>query len=424
MLKTVRDIVAGSQEGETRDANRDRLIDATIRDAGRVQALGASPAGLAEDGNLREVVNLLSDLGDADRLLEFVVATDSYWTQAGTAGAIAARIRWAIERTALPKTSHQLRALQLASLASTLEGKTEEGLAIAHRMVALADERGSVEERLRALNILGGAYLMSHRPELAYDTFLAALALEADGADVTKILVNLAGVAVALERDDEAVDLLERARKRAAQTTGIASHPVPLVHLAEMAIRAGDLATARRHLRASLERSVEMNQRVWQLSAAFLTGGLAQASDDLAAAAAIVARTESVLDHERMDLGILVDASGMARLDELRGRIGPQRWRELRRTGVDEGLDGLVAAALDWLNRATESASTAGPLTVREQEIARLIAAGRSNQEIADQLFLSRRTVQTHVANMLRKLELPSRSALAAWQASSAATRP
>jgi NarL family two-component system response regulator LiaR len=54
-------------------------------------------------------------------------------------------------------------------------------------------------------------------------------------------------------------------------------------------------------------------------------------------------------------------------------------------------------------------------LTARELEIARLVANGRSNQEIADELFISLRTVQTHVSNILSKLEVGSRAAVAAY---------
>ncbi|PZG14032.1 ATP-binding protein [Nonomuraea aridisoli] len=51
-------------------------------------------------------------------------------------------------------------------------------------------------------------------------------------------------------------------------------------------------------------------------------------------------------------------------------------------------------------------------LSSREREVARLAAAGKTNQEIADVLFLSRRTVESHIANVLRKLGLPSRKEL------------
>ena len=51
----------------------------------------------------------------------------------------------------------------------------------------------------------------------------------------------------------------------------------------------------------------------------------------------------------------------------------------------------------------------------REAEVARLIAEGLSNKEIAARLFLSQRTVDSHVHNMLNKLGFNSRAQVAAW---------
>jgi DNA-binding NarL/FixJ family response regulator len=53
-------------------------------------------------------------------------------------------------------------------------------------------------------------------------------------------------------------------------------------------------------------------------------------------------------------------------------------------------------------------------LTPREREVAELVARGRSNRAIAQTLVLSERTVETHVASILAKLELGSRTELAA----------
>jgi DNA-binding NarL/FixJ family response regulator len=47
--------------------------------------------------------------------------------------------------------------------------------------------------------------------------------------------------------------------------------------------------------------------------------------------------------------------------------------------------------------------------------VVRLIAQGRSNQEIADALFVSHGTVRSHVQHVLNKLGLDSRTAVAAW---------
>ena len=54
-------------------------------------------------------------------------------------------------------------------------------------------------------------------------------------------------------------------------------------------------------------------------------------------------------------------------------------------------------------------------LTAREAEVATLLGAGMSNQEIADRLVISIRTAQGHVENILRKLGFSSRAQVAAW---------
>lgn len=51
-----------------------------------------------------------------------------------------------------------------------------------------------------------------------------------------------------------------------------------------------------------------------------------------------------------------------------------------------------------------------GTLTPREREILVLLAEGHPNKAIAGRLFISERTARTHVSNILRKLELPSRT--------------
>ncbi|MFD9209187.1 response regulator [Streptomyces sioyaensis] len=51
-----------------------------------------------------------------------------------------------------------------------------------------------------------------------------------------------------------------------------------------------------------------------------------------------------------------------------------------------------------------------GALTGRERDVLILVAQGCSNQEIADELVISERTARTHVSNVLRKLQLTSRT--------------
>jgi DNA-binding NarL/FixJ family response regulator len=54
-------------------------------------------------------------------------------------------------------------------------------------------------------------------------------------------------------------------------------------------------------------------------------------------------------------------------------------------------------------------------LSVREREVMRLIARGYQYKEVAKELFISVKTVETHVSSVLRKLQLSSRHELTAW---------
>jgi DNA-binding CsgD family transcriptional regulator len=66
-------------------------------------------------------------------------------------------------------------------------------------------------------------------------------------------------------------------------------------------------------------------------------------------------------------------------------------------------------------DRAVTSTRAAGGLTAREVEVVRLVAAGHTNRGIAQQLFLSEKTVARHLANIYSKLDVGSRAAATAW---------
>jgi DNA-binding CsgD family transcriptional regulator len=59
----------------------------------------------------------------------------------------------------------------------------------------------------------------------------------------------------------------------------------------------------------------------------------------------------------------------------------------------------------------------AGPLAAREADVARLVADGLTNRQIGARLFISERTVDSHVRSILNKLGVGSRAQIAAWVA-------
>jgi non-specific serine/threonine protein kinase len=85
--------------------------------------------------------------------------------------------------------------------------------------------------------------------------------------------------------------------------------------------------------------------------------------------------------------------------------------------GRSLSLEQAVEYALNLpLSLTSQEGMGAGQvLTVREREITALIAQGRSNGEIADELVISKRTVEKHIANILSKLALASRAQIVRW---------
>jgi DNA-binding CsgD family transcriptional regulator len=71
-------------------------------------------------------------------------------------------------------------------------------------------------------------------------------------------------------------------------------------------------------------------------------------------------------------------------------------------------------ARVEALTRKS-AAGAAGGLTARELQVLRLVAAGRTNRQIAADLFVSERTVDRHVSNILTKLGVSSRAAATAY---------
>ena len=85
---------------------------------------------------------------------------------------------------------------------------------------------------------------------------------------------------------------------------------------------------------------------------------------------------------------------------------------DLARSSVADGS--MEPATTTNSQPATDAWS---PLTVREREVAALVAAGLTNRQIAARLVISDRTVQGHIASILTRLDFDTRSQIAAWAA-------
>ena len=94
-------------------------------------------------------------------------------------------------------------------------------------------------------------------------------------------------------------------------------------------------------------------------------------------------------------------------------RLGDRDGRRLELDVARKLLTSLGAASC--LARADEQVARAGPLSARETQVLRLIAAGGTNRAVAEALSISEKTVARHVSNIFDKLGVSSRTAATAW---------
>ena len=269
---------------------------------------------------------------------------------------------------------------------------------------------------------------------------------------------------IALGRGDfaEAVAALSEARDLGTHMLELQRRSPAIWGLAEAAWLSGDLDAARRFVQEGLEASAEVRDAAYLFPFVVTGTRVFLASRDPLGAARWVSAVEPLLlgraipgtlpalAHAR---GLLLAADGstgqaraeleasIAAWDRL-GRVWEGTWARIdlarchrrsnqtasaqRQAGIAKdtasrlGSPPLVAAAEEILGVGRSSDTGAdpwAPLTAREFEVARLIAGGRTNAEIAHELSVSPKTASAHVEHILAKLGVGRRTEIAAWAA-------
>ena len=105
-----------------------------------------------------------------------------------------------------------------------------------------------------------------------------------------------------------------------------------------------------------------------------------------------------------------------------RAVLGDMAFQALWNAGSMMTVEDVITEALSFeappkppASNTPAPATASHPLSPRELDVLRGIVEGKSNQEIASTLFISPNTVTNHVANIMNKLGLDSRTAVATW---------
>ena len=133
------------------------------------------------------------------------------------------------------------------------------------------------------------------------------------------------------------------------------------------------------------------------------------------------ARLLGAAEHARRRLGFVAWPAQRAAVAELAARVGDALGRAALEHALAEGGALEPDAAVAWVRRARGERKRPRhgweSLTPTELEIVREAAAGLTNPQIAERLFVARATVKTHLSHIYAKLGVRNRSQLAAHAA-------
>lgn len=288
---------------------------------------------------------------------------------------------------------------------------------------ALADGRGGITTRITAQHVLGYLQLGRGNWERAEAALRDALAAGERMRELQRISPALWGLAeVALLRGDAraARSWVERGRA-ASQAVDDAAYLFPFVITGTRAFLATADPGAAEAWVDACERALRVRSIPGTLPAIDHARGLVLASTGSlgrarvaleAAIAAWQARGRAwELCWGRLDL-----ARCLARMNRPAdaARLAGEVTDDAARLG-SEPLRTEAAAILRATRRRSPGDVPWHPLTAREYEVARLVAEGRTNAEIAAELGLSPRTVGAHVEHILARLDVSRRAEIAAW---------
>jgi non-specific serine/threonine protein kinase len=203
-------------------------------------------------------------------------------------------------------------------------------------------------------------------------------------------------------------------RREVGEPWGMA---LALVGLGQVSIDEGDMTSAGELFVQSLSLSRELGDRhglarsLEGLAAVSTAHGQNERALRLAAAAATL-RTLGAAPLSPTEAALLERRLGAAR-----NAVGRQRGVALATEASGWSIDDTIGFALDTQSDEPHDpiASKVDPLTRREREVADLIAGGSTNRQIAAQLFVTERTVASHVEHILAKLGFNSRTRIGVW---------
>ena len=376
-----------------------------------------------EIDNVRAILRHCLDRGDFNRGTNIVASLGWFWiTRATTEG-----VGWLDQMLAGGRGEKESMAWAcfLRGFLAVLQADTTAALPWLERAAGAARELDHAELLTQAMSMASIAAMTAGdraASEAFYEEALTAVAQATDQASKTAVLQARALNGMFTGELDAVRDATSEGVTLSREAGDLYVLEIMLMELAFVTLFTGDASAAKPLYTEALQIARRIDDRLAQsyLLAAFgwfAAGdgharlgaqllGAAEATR-LGAGAAIIAPLAPLLDQ--------AEESAVATLSRVKFDAEFMAGKRLNREAAIRlalGESGQVRA------HSAVGESGAGVLGKREADVARLVAEGLTNKQIGAQLFISERTVDSHVRSILNKLGFNSRAQIAGWFAS------
>jgi non-specific serine/threonine protein kinase len=427
MLETIRafaleQLAAHQEETETRWRHAEwcRVL---VADAGATMETVPNQAALSrlepEHDSLRAALSWLLETGAIEQAAQMTVDAWWFWF---TRGHLTIGRTWSSRVFALLDRTPDLLWLRLNTVTGWFAeavGEFDAAVAIHRRGLEVARELGDPATLGVALYALADVVDDQRETEYALALFDEAEAIfrRLNAAPWLAVTLNATG---AIYRDmgelDQAIELIEEALALGRASNHLWIITLSLGHLGRIYRMQGNLERAIEFDRESIRLWYELGDW-WRMSRAINELGVAaQLAGHDEYAARLLGGSEALREQYGAAFMPTLSSSYEQALVAIQRNLGDERfvaaWDAGRRLSLDELLELTTAAPPEPAESKSVTAPTGG-LSARETEVLRLLVAGRSDRQIAEELFISHRTAQGHVGSIFNKLGVNSRTAAA-----------
>ncbi len=373
-----------------------------------------------EHDNVRAALDRLVERGRAEACLRLTAACVPFWQFRGHLREAQTQLDRALAIEGLEATPVRAQALQMAGCVAICMGNLDVAAARAREALTIWRRLGDPRGQASALHIL--AWVEENKLNWQTATELFEATLETwrrldEPIQVGNTLAMLGSIAYGQGQLDRAVELAEEALTVLAAEGDPIGSAMTVWYLGLFAAARGEFLEAARRYRSSLVASAEVDDAEWLFKPLVGLAGLAAQGGHVESSARLLGAVDQMLLRTGnhlfpFDRPVYEQAEAAARAE-----LGEERFIAVHGTGgrltLPEVLAEAEAVVTAAANAAREprrrGAATSSGLTGRESEVLHLLAKGKTDREIAELLFVSRRTVNAHVANILSQLGVQSR---------------